>query len=102
MCCSPHMTNRHIRVRKPKYEFNLNGQNFRSICDLLKKLYFIASLFGYQSKSSPSAACSMSQTLSSNTGLETASRKPARIMASDHSSNVQKVCSPANNSYSSM
>ena len=32
------------------------------------------------------------------TGSETASWKPARTMASDHSENVQKVSRPANNS----
>src|SRR5215216_267937 len=67
-----------------------------SIHRLLKKLCRMLSLFGYQFQSSSSVSCSIRQTSSSTAELETASWKPLRTMASDHSEHVQKVCKPAN------
>src|SRR5450432_4465995 len=80
------------------FRFTSNSSGFSSIYGLLRKLCRMLSLFGYQSQSSSSASCSMHHISSSKSELETASWKPLRTKASDHSENVQKVCKPANNS----
>src|ERR1700722_19594847 len=73
-------------------------RSFRPSYGLLKKLYRMLSLSGYQFQSSSSVSCSMRQISSSMAGLETAGLKPLRTKASDPSENVQKVCKPLNNS----